>query len=67
MQKKGYPTEATAILAALLDARKSAERELADCSGRSRSNPDNEDDEDGFIKDPLLVYARKGKRGETHH
>lgn len=59
MQKKGYPTEATSILAALLDARKSAERELADCSGRSRSNPDNEDDEDGFIKDSTLArYIR---------
>lgn len=57
--KKGYPTEAAAILAALLDARKSAERELADCSGRSRSNPDNEDDEDGFIKDSTLApYIR---------
>jgi|GEM_PF-128618 len=43
--QKGYPTEAAAILAALLDARKSAERELANCSGRSRSNLDNEDDE----------------------
>lgn len=30
--KKGYQTEAAAILAALLNARKSAERELADCS-----------------------------------
>ena len=49
--QKGYPTEAAAILAALLDARKSAERELANCSGRSQSNLDNEDDEDGFIKD----------------
>lgn len=37
--QKGYPTEAAAILAALLDARKSAERELADCSGRSRRIP----------------------------
>ena len=45
--------------AALLDARKSAERELADCSGRSRSNPDNEDDEDGVIKDSTLArYIR---------
>ena len=38
------------FLPPLLDARKSAERELANCSGRSRSNLDNEDDEDGFIK-----------------
>lgn len=53
--QKGYPTEAAAILAALLDARKSAERELADCSGRSRSNSDNEDDEGGFIKDSTLA------------
>lgn len=57
--QKGYPTEAAAILAALLDARKSAERELANCSGRSRSNLDNEDDEDGFIKDSTLApYIR---------
>lgn len=54
-----YLTEAAAILAALLDARKSAERELANCSGRSRSNLDNEDDEDGFIKDSTLApYIR---------
>lgn len=54
----GYETEAAAILAALLNARKSAERELANCSGRSRSNPDNEDD-DGFIKDSTLApYIR---------
>lgn len=40
-------------------ARKSAERELANCSGRSRSNLDNEDDEDGFIKDSTLApYIR---------
>lgn len=59
MCKKGYPTEAAAILAALLDARKSAERELANCSGRSQSNLDNEDDEDGFIKDSTLArYIR---------
>ncbi len=39
--------------------RKSAERELANCSGRSRSNLDNEDDEDGFIKDSTLApYIR---------
>lgn len=57
--QKGYPTEAAAILAALLDARKSAERELANCSGRSRSNLDNEDDEDGLIKDSTLApYIR---------
>lgn len=59
--KNGYPTEAAAILAALLDARKSAERELANCSGRSRSNPDNDEDEDedGFIKDSSLApYIR---------
>lgn len=57
--QKGYPTEAAAILASLLDARKSAERELADCSGRSRSNSDNEDDEGGFIKDSTLAqYIR---------
>lgn len=57
--QKGYPTEAAAILAALLDARKSAERELANCSGRSQSNLDNEDDEDGFIKDSTLArYIR---------
>ena len=36
-----------------------AERELANCSGRSRSNLDNEDDEDGFIKDSTLApYIR---------
>lgn len=47
------------LYAALLDARKSAERELANCSGRSRLNPDNEDDEDGFIKDSTLArYIR---------
>ena len=57
--QKGYPTEAAEILAALLDARKSAERELANCSGRSQSNLDNEDDEDGFIKDSTLArYIR---------
>lgn len=34
-------------------------RELADCSGRSRSNSDNEDDEGGFIKDSTLAqYIR---------
>lgn len=34
-------------------------RELANCSGRSRSNLDNEDDEDGFIKDSTLApYIR---------
>lgn len=51
--------DTAAILAALLDARKSAERELANCSGRSQSNLDNEDDEDGFIKDSTLArYIR---------
>lgn len=55
----GYETEVAAILAALLDARKSAEHELKNCSGRSRSNPDNEDDEDGLIKESTLApYIR---------
>ncbi len=50
----GYETEAAAILAALLDARKSAEHELANCSGRSRQ--DTEDDEDGErVKDIALA------------
>lgn len=57
--QQGYPTETAAILAALLDARKSAEHELKDCSSRSRSNPDNEEDEDGLIKDSTLApYIR---------
>lgn len=44
---------------AWLDNHKKAERELANCSGRSRSNLDNEDDEDGFIKDSTLApYIR---------
>lgn len=56
---KGYPTETAAVLAALLDARKSAERDLADSSGRSRSNTCNEEDDDGFAKDCTLApYLR---------
>ena len=56
--QKGYPTEAAAILAALLDARKSAEHELKNCSGRSRQ--DTEDDEDSErVKDSTLApYVR---------
>lgn len=56
--QKGYPTEATAILAALLDARKSAEHELANCPERARQ--DTEDDEDGeHVKDSALAsYIR---------
>lgn len=50
----GYETEAAAILAALLDARKSAEHELAIYSGRSRQ--DTEDDEDSErVKDSTLA------------
>lgn len=53
--ENGYETETDAILAALLDARESADYELANCSGRSRSNPDDEDEEDGFVKDSTLA------------
>lgn len=53
----GYETEAAAILAALLDARRSAERELADSTRQAQRN--DEDDEDGFIKESTLApYIR---------
>ena len=57
--QKGYPTEAAAILAALLDARKSAERELANCSGRSRSNSTTRTTKTDSSKDSTLApYIR---------
>lgn len=60
MCKRDTQRKPPRFLPALLDARKSAERELANCSRVApRSNLDNEDDEDGFIKDSTLApYIR---------